>query len=254
MRYLMLSDIHANFLALDAVLNHAKRKRWDKVLFLGDAIGYYPQPNEVLKQLIDLEPEVKLLGNHEDLLFKLKVNPSTASFREDSAVTDVIKRHLELLSPDHLSYLEASETHVVRDSWEATHGGLRSQWEYITSLQSAQDNALLMKTPLLFVGHTHVPRIFASVETPAGIIWRTVAFRNEQQSLYRIPPKAKIIFNPGSVGQSRDGIPLASYAIFDEDNRTLELFRVEYDLLAMQRLVREQGYPEALANRLAVGK
>jgi diadenosine tetraphosphatase ApaH/serine/threonine PP2A family protein phosphatase len=139
----------------------------------------------------------------------------------------------------------------VRDSWEVTHGALRSQWEYLTTLQNAQANMPLMKTDLCFVGHTHVPKVYAHI--PEGDNWRTVSFRGEH-STYRIPPKARIIFNPGSVGQPRDGIPLASYATFDEDHRVIELFRVPYDVTGMQRSVREQGYPEALAARLSVGK
>ena len=103
------------------------------------------------------------------------------------------------------------------------------------------------------MGHTHVPKIFAAVQTPEGEIWRTVPFRKEQAT-YRIPPRAKLFFNPGSVGQPRDGIPLASYAIFDRTASTIELFRVEYDLLSVQRAVRDRGYPEVLASRLPVGR
>ncbi len=253
MRYLVLSDIHANHLAFRAVLQHAKRQRWDKSIFLGDAIGYYTHPNEVLDLLWDLQPEVCLKGNHEDLLFRLKDDPQLSAVREDSAVTDVLKDHLKQLSPDHLNYLRSFRDQQVYDGWEATHGGLRSQWEYITTLNSAQENAPYMQRPLCFVGHTHVPRVFASVNTSSGDIWRTVAFRGSH-AVYRIPPKATVIFNPGSVGQPRDGIPLASYVIFDEELKVLELFRVEYDLLGMQRLVRERGYPEVLASRLTVGK
>lgn len=253
MRYLVLSDIHANHIALEAVLKHAQHKRWDAVLFLGDAIGYYTHPNKVLDSLRDLKPEVNLLGNHEDLLFRLQNDPKATAFEESSVVTDVIRRHAAKLSPENRAYLNTFTQHEVRDGWEATHGGLRTPWEYITSLQNAQENAPLMKADLLFVGHTHVPKVFASVATPNGDMWRTVAFRSDYTQ-YRVPPKAKVIFNPGSVGQPRDGISLASYVIFDEEHRVLEVFRVEFDLLGVQRNVREMGYPDALASRLRVGK
>jgi predicted phosphodiesterase len=251
MRFLILSDVHANYLALDAVMVHANRKTWDKVVFLGDAVGYYTHPNQVLNTIRELEPEISILGNHEALLFK-NLNPGTEiTFKEDSVVTDVITRHAKEITPENLEYLKTFQNRVIRDSWEVTHGALRSQWEYLTTLQNAQANVPLMNTDLCFVGHTHVPRVFAHVAE--GDIWRTVAFRGDGGT-YRIPPKAKIIFNPGSVGQPRDGIPLASYAIFDEDLRVIELFRVEYDVLKMQRLVREMGYPDGLAARLPVGK
>ena len=253
MRYLILSDIHANYIALDAVLKDAQRKRWDKVLFLGDAVGYYTQPNQVLDKLRDLKPEINLLGNHEDLIFRLQNNASATSFQENSIVTDVIRKHSAQLSPENKAYIESFTKYELRDGWEATHAALRTPWEYITTLQHAQENAPFMKTDLLFIGHTHVPKVFASVTTPSGEMWRTLTFRNDYNR-YRIPPKAKLIFNPGSVGQPRDGIPLASYVIFDEENRVLEIFRVEFDLLGVQREIREHGYPNALATRLPVGK
>ena len=177
----------------------------------------------------------------------------TTAFQESSIVTDIIRKHAEQLSVKNRAYIESFTMHEVRDGWEAAHAALRAPWEYITTLPIAQENAPLMTTDLLFVGHTHVPKVFASVSTPSGDIWRTVAFRNEYAQ-YRIPPKAKVIFNPGSVGQPRDGIPLASYVIFDEESRVLEVFRVEFDLLGVQREIREHGYPDALATRLPVGK
>jgi predicted phosphodiesterase len=250
-RYLVLSDIHANHLALEAVLAHAKLKRWDTVVFLGDAVGYYTHPNEVLDKVRELAPIIAILGNHEALLLKEAEVNTDVNFREDSVVSEVIKRHALQLTSNNVAFIKTFQTHVVRDGWEVTHGGIRSQWEYLTTLQNAQANMPLMKTDLCFVGHTHVPKVYAHI--PDGDNWRTVSFRGEQ-STYRIPPKARIIFNPGSVGQPRDGIPLASYAIFDEDNRVIELYRVPYDLTGMQRSVREQGYPEALAARLSVGK
>jgi predicted phosphodiesterase len=250
-RYLILSDIHANHLALEAVLGHARLKRWEKVIFLGDAVGYYTHPNDVLDKVRGLEPVISILGNHEALLLKEKSQGSEVSFKEDSVVTEVIKRHALQLTPDNLEFIKTFQNHVLRDGWEVTHGAIRSQWEYMATLQNAQANMPLMTTDVCFVGHTHVPKVYAHI--PEGDNWRTVSFRGEQ-STYRIPPKAKIIFNPGSVGQPRDGIPLASYAVFDEDNRVIELFRVPYDLTGMQRNVREQGYPEALAARLSVGK
>jgi diadenosine tetraphosphatase ApaH/serine/threonine PP2A family protein phosphatase len=213
-------------------------------------VGYYTHPNEVLDKVRELQPEISILGNHEALLLKETNNVQEVSFREDSVVTEVIKRHALQLTVDNLEFIKTFQNHVVRDSWEVTHGAIRSQWEYITTLQNAQANMPLMKTDLCFVGHTHVPKVYAHL--PEGDKWRTMSFTKE--ITYRIPPKARIIFNPGSVGQPRDGIPLASYAIFDEDNRAVELFRVPYDLTGMQRSVREQGYPEALAARLSVGK
>ena len=253
MRVLLLSDIHSNLVAFEAVTKHAKPKQWDSVVFLGDAVGYYTQPNEVLSKLRELEPKVSILGNHDDLLLKLQEDPQHQSHKEESIVGTILKKQVQQISPENLAYLKSFKDKVVFDTWEITHGGLRSQWEYLSSLQNAQANADYMSTDFCIVGHTHVPIVYASVSTAKGDIWRTVPLRN-QQTTYRLPPNAKIIFNPGSVGQPRDGIPSASYAIFDEESRVIEHFRVDYDVLAVQRLVRDMDYPESLAKRLTVGK
>lgn len=254
MRTLLLSDIHANAAALRAVLEHARRFGWDRAVFLGDAVGYYTEPEEVVQTLIELDPEIGIVGNHDELLLGF-ADGVGENGREGKMVHDILKRHLEALSEDALAYLRSLRDRVVREEegWEATHGALRAQFEYLTTLQSAQANAPFMKTSLCFFGHTHVPRVFASVAGPNGELWRTVPFRNERAG-YRIPPRARVFFNPGSIGQPRDGLPLASYALFDDETRTVEVHRVEYDLVGVQRAVRAAGYPEALANRLAVGK
>lgn len=252
MRHLLLSDIHANAHALEAVLRHARHKPWDRSIFLGDAVGYYTDPQRVIDLLIELQPAVRILGNHDAVLLDL-LDGTPPDGREDGLVREVLTRHAEELTPDAIEYVRSFGEHHAGEGWEATHGALRSQWEYLATLPNAQGNLEFMGERICLVGHTHVPKIFAAVATPNGDIWRTVPFRKEQTT-YRIPPKAKVFFNPGSVGQPRDGIPLASYAIFDDDTSTVELFRVEYDLLGVQRSVREKGYPAVLANRLTVGR
>lgn len=252
MRYLVLSDIHANQIAFEAVLRHAGRQRWDKVLFLGDVVGYYPEPEAATRTLRELAPEA-VLGNHDALLLDLFHNPHMLSPYSGSLVHEVIDRHLQCLSGESLAFLQSFQPRLSRDGWEAVHGALRDPWEYLAGLPSAQANLPLLSTDLCLVGHTHVPVIFACVQAEKGDLWRTVSFRGER-AVYRLPPKAKVFFNPGSVGQPRDGVPLASYAIFDEELRMLELFRVPFDLLAVQRQVRERSYPEALAVRLEVGR
>lgn len=252
MRHLVLSDIHANATALEAVLGHAKLKSWDRVLFLGDAVGYYTQPQQVIDMLLELAPDVCILGNHDATLLDI-LDGVQSDHREDSLVREVLSRHAQEISAEGVAFLRGMEAHHAGDGWEATHGALRSRWEYLSTLQNAQGNLEHLSARICLVGHTHVPKIFAAVEVPDGEIWRTVPFRKES-STYRIPPRARLFFNPGSVGQPRDGIPMASYAIFDDTTKSVELHRVEYDLLTVQRSVRDLGYPEVLASRLAVGR
>lgn len=252
MRYLLLSDIHGNDMALEAVLDDARRRRWDRVLFLGDLVGYYTRPEQAAQRLMGLEPDVCIMGNHDQLLLDL-ADGKTSSNTENEIVSFVIGRHLEELSSESLEFLRGFKPGAKAEKWQAVHGALIRRWDYISSLQSAQANFPLLERPLCFVGHTHVPKVFASVSAGRDDMWRVVSFDGER-STYRIPPHAKLFFNPGSIGQPRDGSPLASYAIYDEDLATIELRRVEFDLLAVQRSVREAGYPEPLAARLARGR
>lgn len=252
-RYLVLSDIHANDVALEAVLRHARLRQWDQVIFLGDAVGYYTNPERTVQLLIELDPGYRVLGNHDAQLLELAAGNTVADHEERSVVREVLQRHLDELSDESLAFLRSFRDRVVEGSWEATHGALRRPWEYLSTVAQAQANAPLLERDLCFVGHTHVPKLFANVSGPDGELWRTMSFRAER-STYRLPPLARAFFNPGSVGQPRDGLPLASYAVFDAETRVLELHRVEFDLLAVQRQVRDRGYPEMLGSRLAVGK
>jgi predicted phosphodiesterase len=252
MRYLLLSDIHGNAVALEAVLRDAKRRRWQRVLFLGDLVGYYTEPERASLMLRELAPQVCLLGNHDEMLLQL-AGEQRITASEGDLVTEVLKRHLSVVSEATMAFIATFSESACDERWQAVHGALRRPWEYIDTLQSAQANFPLLERPLCFVGHTHVPRAFASVRVGDAELWRNVPFRNEQ-NVYRIPPRAKVFFNPGAVGQPRDGSPLASYAVYDDELSLLEHYRVEFDVLAVQRLVRAEGYPERLASRLGVGK
>ena len=252
MRYLVLSDVHANAPALEAVLRHADHRGYDEVLFLGDAVGYYPYPERVVSMLASLHPRVGILGNHDAALLAL-ADGRSENHREDSVVTEVLSRQLHELSDASLAFLGQLAEHVSDDGWEAAHGALRAPWEYLATIQNAQANLPMLEQQVCLVGHTHVPKIFAAVETGEGALWRTVQFR-QPRTLYRIPPRARLFVNPGSVGQPRDSIPLAAYALFDTGQATFELFRVEFDVATVQQAVRAADYPEVLAARLALGR
>lgn len=250
MRHLLISDVHANLPALDAVMLHASQRGYDATIFLGDAVGYYPHAEEVLQRLIALDPAVRIQGNHDAALLDMVAGETD---RRDSVVSEVLERHLEVLSEDSIAFLRTLKPHHVADQWEATHGALGRQWDYLANVNVAQATLPLMTTRLLFVGHTHFPKVFAAVTTAGKELWRTVAFRHERGQ-YRVPPLAKVIANPGAVGQPRDQVPLAAYALFDEESMSLDFHRVEFDVAAVQADVRSYGYPEVLAARLALGR
>lgn len=253
MRYLLLSDVHANYVALEAVLRHARRQQWDKVIFLGDVVGYYPEADEATTKIRELAPEVCIQGNHDALLGEFAAGQENVTPYGSAIVGDVVRRHLAELSEENRSFVTSLERHVVRDSWEATHGALHEPWAYLTSLAKVQRTMPLMQTDLCFVGHTHIPMAYACTDSPKGELWRTVPFRSEH-AVYRIPPRARVVFNPGSVGQPRDGLPMASYGIFDAGKRSIEVFRVRFDLARVRQLIRDRNYPEVLASRLEAGR
>lgn len=252
MRHLVLSDVHANLPALDAVLAHARGRGYDDVVFLGDAVGYYPHPEQAVQRLIELAPRVAILGNHDATLLAI-LDGEVVQQRDAGLVVDVLMRQADKMSDESIAFLRGLRTHVLTGSWEAAHGALRQPWEYITSLAAAQANLERMERPLLFVGHTHTPKIFAAVESGGQVLWRTVTFRHDLGH-YRLPPFARVLANPGAVGQPRDHIPLAAYALFDEDARTIEFHRVAFDIGSVQSDVRAAGYPDVLAARLEVGR
>lgn len=253
MRYLVLSDLHANLPALDAVVKHARAQGYDDVMFLGDAVGYYPHAEEVVQRLIELNPSVRVLGNHDNALLELAYG-ERGEYWAAGVVMEVIDRQLTTLSSDSIAFLQTLEPAVSGAGWQAVHGALTRQWDYLSTMTAAQDNVRLMEQNLLLVGHTHVPKIFATVKHQHQDLWRTIVFFDETESSYRLPPLAQVIANPGSVGQPRDQVPQASYFIFDSEKRRLHHHRVGFDVAAVQADLRAAGYPEILATRLEAGR
>lgn len=253
MRYLVLSDVHANAPALSAVVQDAKRRTYDEVVFLGDLVGYYPFPSEAIARMRDIAPCASLIGNHDALLLALADGAGIAGHREESHVAEIVARQLETISRDDLDYLRTFTADASFERWQAAHGAFRSQFEYLSTLNNAQANLPYLARPVGIVGHTHVPKAFASVATDDGDLWRTVAFRGAH-SRYRLPPGAHAFMNPGAVGQPRDGSPWASYAVFDDEGLIFDVYRVEYDVGRVQQRVAEAGYPPAVGVRLGSGR
>lgn len=253
MRYLVLSDVHANLPALDAVIGHAKKQGFDATIFLGDAVGYYPHAEEAVQRLIELDPAVRILGNHDSALLEL-VSGDQSDHWAAGIVMNVLERQLVTLSGDSLRFLHALVPRHAQSGFEAAHGALVQPWDYLSTVTAAQANVGLMTEKLLFVGHTHVPKVFATVSHGPHELWRTVTFRERGGSSYRLPPLARVIANPGAVGQPRDQIPLASYCILDRSSGVLMHHRVEYDIRSVQADVVAAGYPEMLASRLETGR
>ena len=247
MRYLLLSDVHANAVALSAVLRHAETKHWQQVIFLGDAVGYYPQPEEVVATLRSLPLAAALLGNHDAILLEARAGEFARS-----VVTDILNKQRASLSRVARTFLAQLTPHAGGSDWEAVHSTLSGSWDYLDSLERAQHEPARMTRPLLFFGHTHIPIVYLFLEHLGQRLCRSLPLRKDT-TVYRLPPNARILVNPGSVGQPRDGLPLAAYAVYDDEARVLEHYRVAFDVRAVQQLVVKAGYPPALAVRLGRG-
>ncbi|GAA5535068.1 metallophosphoesterase family protein [Deinococcus aluminii] len=250
MRLLLLSDIHANHPALEAVLRDAVPRRFDQVVHLGDALGYGPHPRQVLTTLRELDA-VCLRGNHEQMLLEYADGRRE---KHASVVSAALLWQLGQLSDRDVAWVRSWRDGLDDPAVGARyrHGTPVSLDAYTDSVTAAREAFAHWGGRLGFVGHTHVPAVYATLNAPVGEWIKAQTF--PEGGSYPVPPAARVILNPGSVGQPRDGNPQASYAIFDRQRGHFEVFRVPYDVGRTQDAVLAAGLPPVLAARLAIGK
>lgn len=247
MRVIVLSDIHANLAALEAVLLQASGGgKIDALWCLGDTVGYGPQPEECIRILREMDA-VWVAGNHERAATGAI---SVDEFNGDAAAAAVWT--MDRLSAVNGKILDALPEVLTPDGCTLVHGTLRWPiWEYLTSQETAVGHLQRQETSLGFVGHTHVPM--------AAVLAHG---REDECDMYRLkegavlcdPEQGKMVVNPGSVGQPRDGDPRASYIVYDTGEGTITLNRAEYEINATQRLMMEAGLPRWLIERLSAGR
>jgi len=240
MRLAVLSDIHANLAALDAVCEALPPV--DEIWALGDIVGYGPQPNEVIRRLQELGAR-SVLGNHDGAAIG---TVDATWFNPDAAAA--IRWTAQVIDDNARAYL-AVLPEVRRDGdLTAVHGSPREPiWEYITDASVAAANLDAFETRHCLYGHTHQP-----------VIYRADRGRMEVVPAQTGAPitldARRALINPGSVGQPRDGNPDASYLILDAAAGVAEFRRAPYDVALTQRLMREVRLPQWLIERLAVGR
>ena len=243
MRCLLISDVHANLAAFETVIRDAGQ--FDVVWCLGDMVGYGPDPNECIGLLREY-PHVCLAGNHDwAVLGRLDVRGFNADARAANHWTQ------DVITSSAQAYLQILEPQRVEQGYTFVHGSPRQPiWEYILDPLTAELNFPVFKTPVCFVGHTHVPVCFYLPETSDDHLC-------EPRSPHYGQPislnSGRWIVNPGSVGQPRDGLPYAAYAILDLEANTLEHRRVEYPFEVTQDKMRAAKLPPRLIERLATG-
>ena len=242
MRIALISDVHANLVALDAVLAEAEGLGAEWVWNLGDTVGYGPDPNGVVARLSEVGAR-SVLGNHDAVATGAM---GTAWFNPLAAAAAEWTR--SVLEPEAADVLGGLGEVVREGEWSLAHGTLRDPLrEYLVTVEAAEGHFAEQETPYSAVGHTHVPLVV----------------RRDEEGVRGVPPvegeaaalgEGLLCVNPGSVGQPRDGDSRASYALLDTSAGTVTHRRVGYDIGETQRRMAAAGLPEALAERLSRGR
>jgi predicted phosphodiesterase len=246
MRVLIISDIHANLSAFEAVLADMAGQ-WDIIWFLGDLVGYGPDPNECVAELRK-HKHIALSGNHDQAVLG---NLDVKLFNREANFA--ITWTQEALSEESRTYLEAIPSKLVEDPFTLAHASPRYPvWEYIIDPGTAAENFDWFQTPYCFVGHTHVPVIFEERHSTHREIFMRAPYYMEDGVPFALG-NSRLIINPGSVGQPRDSDPRAAYALLDTEALVCTFKRVEYPVQVTQRRMEKFGMPRRLVDRLAHG-
>ncbi len=244
MSVLIIADVHANLPALEAVLHDAGEV--DEIWSLGDLVGYGPHPGEVLR-LLRAKPFRTLAGNHDwGSVGKADLSVFNADARAACQWT------AQALSDDERGFLRGLETADVFGGVSAAHGSPRNPvWEYLTNARLAAINFGYFSTQACLVGHTHVPAVFRW-RRGVGEAGAVTAAAPELDAPIA-PGDDRLILNPGSVGQPRDGDPRAAYARYQPGSGEFSVHRTAYDVAATQDAMYRAGLPDRLALRLQYG-
>jgi diadenosine tetraphosphatase ApaH/serine/threonine PP2A family protein phosphatase len=240
-RVAVISDIHANWHALEAVLAAVEREAPDELWCLGDLVGYGPRPNPCCTE-IEERAALCLAGNHDlGVLGELDL----ADFAGDAGESARWTR--SVLAERPRAYLASLQPTASLDGVELFHASPRDPvWDYVLSAEAALAALELTEAPLVLVGHSHVP---LAIVLEDGNLAGGLAPDGTEADL----GGGRLLLNPGSVGQPRDGDPRAAWLLLDLDARRASFRRVEYQVERTQAEIHERGLPDALAQRLAHG-
>jgi predicted phosphodiesterase len=239
---LVISDVHANITALEAVLADAGKV--DEVWCLGDIVGYGPDPNECLERLQALPEITCMMGNHD---YASLGDMALETFNSDAKKALIWQR--EKLTPANKGFLRTFlEEPKACGEFTLVHGSPRDPiWEYIMNTLVARVNMDYFDTPWCLVGHSHFQALF-QYRSESDDLSIEVPRPDEKYKL-----KERAILNPGSVGQPRDRDPRAAYALLYPEDKIWEPHRVEYDIQSVQKRILEAGLPTRHAERLSGG-
>lgn len=247
MRYFVISDIHANLQALDQVMTEAASIPHDRLLVLGDLVGYGADPNAVIERVRALQPDALIRGNHDKVASGLE---SADGF--NTVARNAIRWTYDALTPENREWLAALPAGpvLVDDIVEICHGAPFNEDTYLFDDMDALRGLHASRRPLCLYGHTHV-QVGFSLE---GDRFAVATANGARPLSVSLSPTGRYLFNPGSIGQPRDGDPRAAFALVDTTTREVTIYRVPYDVGQAQARILDEGLPEVLAHRLALGR
>jgi len=241
MKYAVISDVHANREALEAVLQAARRRKVDRFFCLGDLIGYGADPGWCLETLRETADRT-VRGNHDTAAFE----PAGLENLNENAARAVVWT-VPRLSPGQLDYLRSLPLVEEEDGIALVHSSFVApgNWDYIFTPEDARPSLGRLKGAIGFFGHSHRPGFFRLRDGRVTLV---------PGEKIRLEPGDRLLVNPGSVGQPRDRDSRASFAVGEREAGTVEIVRVDYPVGKAQEKIRKAGLPAWLADRLALGR
>lgn len=245
--YCVFADVHSNLEALEAVLEAARKQGAERFLFLGDMVGYGPDPNACTRLVRDIS-DAAVCGNHD----------LAAVGRQDiswfnSIAQKAIRWTTSQLDPDAREYIESLPSELLIDSLLLAHGSpLDPIREYLLDPWAAAASFHDRTFEICLVGHSHSPLIFeleSREEGPGEVALSEPA----PGDILEMKPGNRYIINPGGVGQPRDGNPQAAFGMYDPDDHSFRFGRVAYPLEVTQAKMKQAGLPAQLIERLSRG-
>lgn len=242
MRIGILSDIHSNLEAFEAVINYAENEKVDEYLCLGDIVGYGTNPNRCVEIVRDLTPKI-VAGNHD-----YGVCGKTDIYYFNDVARQAIKWTRKNISAENVDFIKSLPLKIEDENSVFVHSTPSSpeKWNYIMNMYDSIKEFKQLKKKLCFIGHSHQPVIFSMTsdyEVSSSIDDSLIFNKNK-----------KYIVNAGSIGQPRDGNPKASFLLYDTDKNKITYSRIEYDIKKTQDKIIKAGLPAFLAKRLEIGK
>ncbi len=239
MRLVIFSDVHGNLEALEAVLQRCESENIDRVICLGDVVGYGADPNACIKKVRQFS-DIVIAGNHDWAAVGLE----DSSFFNQVAL-EAIQWTGSQLTSRHVDYLKSCPISNQADGALFVHASpyQPDAWHYISTAEDAREGLSYTDSDVVFVGHTHRAFIFREKNGKSTV----------NEGRLKIKPSERYLVNVGSVGQPRDGDARAAFVVWDQEASELELCRVAYDVAAAQAKIRKALLPDFLAERLSYG-